>query len=688
MSSVNVLTAAGYWIAAFAFLVALILLLVSWEGRRTGIRLIAACAINVLWGAALGWDAGTAQISTGGLVLVEGLRSASWLVVVGAVGATGGTATYLYRLGLAGLLAAVAGGAIAASLQPPSQVFAWRFLTVAGLGTALIVIILLENAYRGAPAQARRFLQPLFVGLGGIYVYDLFAYSQAELLQRIPGAVWAARGFVNAFAAPLVILAARRNPAWSLNVFVSRQAIFYSGGVLAAGLYLLLVAAGGFAIREYGGQWGVAAEIVFLIAACLMLAMLVGSEVLRRRVQVFLSKHFYHNKYDYRAEWLRFVGTLAEAARSGGLRPALIRSVAQVIGSHWGTLWVRSDDERTFVAAAQWSDDGQDRGVTAALSAGDPLAQFLAARGWVIDVRRLRSTPEEYGGLRLPEAFAHHADLRLIAPVQHGAALVGIIALGEPAAPFKLGYEDIDLLRTIGHQVGASVAEIEAERRAAEGRQFEAYSRLVAFVMHDLKNLVAQLSLVLTNAQRHRQNPEFIDDTMDTIRNSASRMTHLIEQLNRGARPEASATFDLRDAAQGVCVRCADRPPSPQLDVPADPLPLRADPDRLAMALEHLVRNAQDATQSDGTVALRCSRDGGRILVQIADSGEGMSEEFIRDRLFRPFDSTKGAKGMGIGAYQAREYVRTLGGELHVSSAPMAGTVISIWLPLAGVPQA
>jgi putative PEP-CTERM system histidine kinase len=684
----NVLTAAGYWIAAFAFLFALILLLVSWEGRRTGIRLIAACAMSALWGAALGWDAGSGQMPTGGLVLVEGLRSISWLVLIGAAASNGGIATYLYRLGLAGLVAAVAGGLLAASLQASSAVLAWRFLTVAGLGAALIVIILLENAYRGAPTQARQYLRPLFIGLGGVYVYDLFVYSQAELLQRIPGTVWAARGFVNAFAAPLLILAARRNPAWALNVFVSRQAIFYSGGVLAAGLYLLLVAAGGFAIREYGGQWGVAAEIVFLIAACLMLAMLVGSDALRRRVQVFLSKHFYHNKYDYRAEWLRFVGTLAEAARSGGLRPALIRSVAQVIGSHWGTLWVRSDDERTFVVAAQWSDDGQDRGVTAALAAEDPLAQFLSVRGWVIDVRELVSAPREYGGLRLPEAFAHHSDLRLIAPVQHGATLVGIIALGEPAAPFKLGYEDIDLLRTIGHQVGASVAEIEAERRAAEGRQFEAYSRLVAFVMHDLKNLVAQLSLVLTNAQRHRQNPEFIDDTMDTIRNSAERMTHLIEQLNRGARPEATAIFDLRDAAQGVCIRCADRPPSPQLDLQADALPLRADPDRLAMALEHLVRNAQDATQSDGSVAVRCSRDGGRILVQIADSGEGMSEEFIRDRLFRPFDSTKGAKGMGIGAYQAREYVRTLGGELRVSSAPMAGTVISIWLPLAGAVQA
>jgi putative PEP-CTERM system histidine kinase len=678
MTGMNVLTAAGYWIAAFAFLIALILLLVSWEGRRTGMRLIVACASNALWGAALAWDAGSGQLAAGALVLIEGLRSASWLALVGAVASNGVTATYLYRAGLAGLLAVVAGGVIAASLEPPSQVLAWRFLTVAGLGTALIVIILLENAYRGALPQARRFLRPLFIGLGGVYVYDLFVYSQAELLQRIPGAVW---------AAPLVILAARRNPAWSLNVFVSRQAIFYSGGVLAAGLYLLLVAAGGFAIREYGGQWGVAAEIVFLIAACLMLAALVGSDSLRRRVQVFLSKHFYHNKYDYRAEWLRFVGTLAEAARSGGLRPALIKSVAQVIGSHWGTLWVRSDDERTFVVAAQWSDDGQDHGVTTTLAADDPLAQFLTARGWVIDVRELVSAPE-YGGLRLPQAFGRHADLRLIAPVQHGAALVGIMALGEPAAPFKLGYEDIDLLRTIGRHVGASVAEIEAERRAAEGQQFETYSRLVAFVMHDLKNLVAQLSLVLTNAQRHRQNPEFIDDTMDTIRNSAERMTHLIEQLNRGARPEAAATFDLRDAAQGVCARCADRPPSPRLDVQAQPLPLRADPDRLAMALEHLVRNAQDATQSEGSVALRCSRDGDRILVQIADSGEGMSEEFIRDRLFRPFDSTKGAKGMGIGAYQAREYVRTLGGELRVTSAPMAGTVISIWLPLAGAEQA
>jgi len=336
--------------------------------------------------------------------------------------------------------------------------------------------------------------------------------------------------------------------------------------------------------------------------------------------------------------------------------------------------------------AAQWSQDGHAHGLTANLSADDTLARFLAARGWVIDVRELAAAHGEYGALRLPAEFLGHPDLRVIAPIQHGSALVGIMALGEPSAPFRLGYEDIDLLRTIGRHIGASVAEIEAERRAAEGRQFEAYSRLVAFVMHDLKNLVAQLSLVLTNAQRHRQNPEFIDDTMDTIRNSAERMTHLIEQLNRGARPETTAIFDLREAAEGVCARCADRPPQPRLDLQRDPLLLRADPDRFAMALEHLVRNAQDATRSDGSVAVHCSRDGDRILVQITDSGEGMSQDFIRDRLFRPFDSTKGAKGMGIGAYQAREYVRTLGGEMRVSSTPRAGTVISIWLPLAGAP--
>jgi signal transduction histidine kinase len=127
-----------------------------------------------------------------------------------------------------------------------------------------------------------------------------------------------------------------------------------------------------------------------------------------------------------------------------------------------------------------------------------------------------------------------------------------------------------------------------------------------------------------------------------------------------------------------------------------------ADPERLTMIVEHVIRNAQDATSEDGSVILSMTLDGGgdsangalpvgetsqlrvpTVALAVADSGTGMSAEFISERLFKPFDTTKGSKGMGIGAYQVREYVKSLGGTVDVTSRVGQGTRITLRIPLA-----
>jgi signal transduction histidine kinase len=111
-------------------------------------------------------------------------------------------------------------------------------------------------------------------------------------------------------------------------------------------------------------------------------------------------------------------------------------------------------------------------------------------------------------------------------------------------------------------------------------------------------------------------------------------------------------------------------------------LPVNADPERLGAVIDHVIRNAQEATPAHAAVALRIDAVGEEAHIHVVDEGAGMDEEFVRQRLFRPFDSTKGSKGMGIGAYQAREYARWLGGDVEVQSAPGKGTDFCIRLPL------
>jgi signal transduction histidine kinase len=266
------------------------------------------------------------------------------------------------------------------------------------------------------------------------------------------------------------------------------------------------------------------------------------------------------------------------------------------------------------------------------------------------------------------------------------------------------------------------LAQHEADRQLAESRQFEAYHRLTAFVMHDLKNLAAQLSMVVSNADRHRRNPEFVDDAISTIAHSAERMQRLIEQL-QGREVQASVRrVNLAEVAREACTRCAVRPPVPALVTAAAEVPVRADPERLGMMVEHVIRNAQEATAASGQVRVEVAleRDSeidpsgatgtfqvlqlnhwpasadselpaGSVevprgpsdvaVLTVTDTGSGMTAEFIKERLFRPFDTTKGSKGMGIGAYQVREYVQSLGGRIVVRSAPGAGTTITLRLP-------
>jgi putative PEP-CTERM system histidine kinase len=547
--------------------------------------------------------------------------------------------------------------------------------------------VLIEQLSRNANAEGRRALLPLLVGVGGILVCDLALYAELLLDFRLGGEVLALRGFANAACVPAIALAARRNPAWSIDVFVSRDVVYYSATLLAVGSYLLLMAAGGYLVAAEGGAWGAVAQWLFLAGAAVLLVILVASDLVRKRLRVFLNKHFYRNKYDYRREWLRFVDTLEVRAPGTDALPAMVRAVAQIIGSRAGVLWTRSPGENRLVPAASWTESGQPLADAGVISVDDEFLAFLEQRQWIVDLDEYRGAPGAGASVALPEAFSRVAGLSLIVPLMQGARLLGLMGLGRPDGPFVMQFEDRDLLKTVGRHVGTHLAQYESDQRLTESRQFEAYTRLTAFVMHDLKNLLAQLSLVVANADKHRRNPAFVDDAIDTIRHSTERMTRLIEQLNRGEVRTRQQPVALRAVLERVIERCRARPPVPELECRIPDAVVAADPDRLMTAIEHLVRNGQDAAPKDGRVLVSLDRVAGRAVIQVADTGVGMSAEFIRERLFRPFDSTKGAQGMGIGAYQVRDYVRSLQGQLSVDSRPGGGSEFTISLPLCATEE-
>ena len=275
------------------------------------------------------------------------------------------------------------------------------FLATGGLLLALLGLLLLEQIYRNAREDGRAALKFLVIGLGLAFAYDLFLFSQAQLLRGIEPATWQARGLVMALTVPLIAIAARRNPQWSLNLFVSRHVVFYSASFMVVGVYLLLMAAGGYWVRLHGGAWGRVAQLVFVSGAAVVLFTVICSGSLRRRLRVFLNQHFYRNKYDYRLEWLRFVQTLStplegvdarEKPCERWRRSSTARAACCTFAARTATPSVPSRPGRRTRPRSQRRPS---------VPSHDEMVAFLRERQWVIDLAELRASPD---ALRQPLA--------------------------------------------------------------------------------------------------------------------------------------------------------------------------------------------------------------------------------------------------------------------------------------------
>lgn len=677
----NVVGAIGYGIAAAAFMLLAVLMMVSWRGRPQGVYLITAAVITGAWALLLAGQAFVGRSPMLPLYVAETLRNGAWLYALCSIASSKAPRSLRALARAAPILALLALPVLSFLENRGVQVLPPELLlSRMGLATSLLGLVLLEQIYRNSGEAQRDSLKYFVCGVGALFAYDLFLYSQAELLRGIMADAWSARGAIIAFAAPLTAIAVQRQPQWSLEVFVSRQAVFYTTTFMGVGAYLLLMAAGGYYVRQFGGNWGRLGQIVFFGGALLLLVLLVGSSVLRRRARVFLAKHFYRNKYDYRLEWLRFISTLSSGDNEDVRRTA-IAAIAQIFSSPAGVLWLADESGARFVPVAAWPGRLDEVERIEALPASADLPAFLARTQWIVDVQELARAPDIYGNFVLPDWLSAERGFRIVSPLLQLDRLMGFVLLYDPPPPFELTYEDRDLLKTVGRHVATQIAQQEADRKLTESRQFEAYNRLTAFMMHDLKNSAAQLRLIVDNYERHRRNPEFIDDAIGTIANAVERMTRLIDQLRGSSEPERLTRVDLAEAAREAVRRCSVRPPRPVLQA-CEPAVVQANPERLTTVIEHVIRNAQDATRADGSVSVAVMHRGGQAQLVVDDTGQGMDAEFVRDRLFRPFDSTKGAKGMGIGAYQVREYIHRLAGNVEVQSSPGQGTRFTISMPV------
>jgi putative PEP-CTERM system histidine kinase len=376
---------------------------------------------------------------------------------------------------------------------------------------------------------------------------------------------------------------------------------------------------------------------------------------------------------------VRFIQTLSSGQPDDRMRERAIHSIAEIIDSPGGVLWMRQMNR--FVPVASWQMRVSESNV---VDSEHPLVEFMRAREWLIDIDEFERDPGLYTNLVIPDWLLNMPHAWLVVPLIVHGHMLGFIVLARSPAQSHFNWEDSDLVKTAGRQAAVHLAQLEASQSLAEAKQFEARNRLSSYVMHDLKNLIAQLSLVVTNAGKHRNNPRFMDDVITTVENSVLKMNRLLEHLQSDSTDVREAgLIELCATLDEVVQMMSNGQPVPSLDCQAKGLRIHADKDRCGAVIGHLIRNAQDATPADGRIIVRLFKRDRKAIIEVQDTGSGMDEAFIRDRLFRPFDSTKGKAGMGIGVHEARDYIHRLGGDLEVISRPGEGSTFRVRLPIS-----
>jgi putative PEP-CTERM system histidine kinase len=638
---------------------------------------VAALGMTALWTLAVA-GIGSPDLTTR---IAESLRNVAWLAFMLALlrrdpaARSARAVTTIY--GVVGLVALI--GVVLSLAQSTvtgelvQGIAAVRILL--RMMVALGALVLVHHLYSVVVPGARSGIRLAVVALAAMWLTDLSLYTATYLGGTWPQELIATRGLVMVAIVPMLAIAVHRNGDWTLKL--SRTVTWQSLSLVALMAYAAITVLAISAIDAFGGAYTRLAQTAFVFGSAAALLTLLSSPAIKAWLRVMVAKHLFNHRYDYRAEWTRFTETLGTPGEGAApLEERIVKAVADVTDSPAGLLLVADNGDLSLGAAWNWD------GSAPAVIAGEALAEFLARGGRIVELDTVRggeAAPAELAAV--PQWMLDTSAAWAIVPLVHLNQLIGAILLARPPIDRALDWEDFDLLRIAGRQVASYLAEARAHEALADARRFDEFNRRFAFIMHDVKNLVSQLTLVARNAERHADNPDFRADMIATLKDSVGRMNDLLARLSQhnSGRVEEPVAIELMPIVERVTRRRGGNHPI-AVTGKRDAVAI-ADPARLEQALGHLIQNAIEASAPGEPVGVVV----GASTIEVIDIGAGMSASFVRDRLFRPFVSTKDG-GFGIGAFEARQVVQAMGGKLDVVSREGTGTRFTIALREALAP--
>ena len=549
---------------------------------------------------------------------------------------------------------------------------------------AACILMNLERTLRASTGTLRWQIKFMILGVGSFFAARVYTGSQVLLFSRVTTTVEEINAGALVIASVLVFRSFFRLRLFNVNFYLSQTALYHSLTVLAMGGYLLLVGLLAKVVTYVGGEEVLPFKALFVFLAFLLLALFLISDEWRQRSRLFISRHFQRPQYDYRKEWMMFTQRTTSLLDSKELCDAVVKMVSETFGVSCVTVWLLEEnrEQLVFGGSTVFPEVQAQALHIATVDGGGALIRVMREKQFPVDFDGTRDdwTGEFY---RIYAKSLGEARIRYCVPLNAGRELLGVMTLNERVTREPLSIEDADLLKTVADQAAASLSSLRSARQLLKAKEMEAFQTLSTFFIHDLKNLASTLSLTMQNLPVYFDDPEFRADALRVMTNSVQKIDSMCSRLSpltKGLDLQkehvdlnaliATTLADLDGAVRATVTR----------DLHAVPT-LILDPDQIQKVLINLVLNANDATGTEGKIAVSTEQRNEWAVLAVKDNGVGISKEFLEHSLFQPFQTTK-SKGLGIGLFHSKKIIEAHRGQIEVESEPGKGSTFRVLLPV------
>lgn len=572
-----------------------------------------------------------------------------------------------------------------------------KYFIIFLLVSTILILINLENKLRLFKISSRKGKKFPFYFLIGAFSFCVYGISRVLMYAQISSQLVLTSLLVIMLTNSVLIYYSIKYGLAQFEVTIGREVVYSSVMIFVVGIYLLAVGIVG-KIVEYAGS-SVDLFLSFLAALfvfCIFLATLV-SKSLKERVRQFIDRNFYKNRYDYRDQWGKFSESLSAVINLDEVLTKVIEGITNIFSAQQAAILLHDKTVGALVVreAKNILETNEIR-----FHRNSNFIDWLHRFGEAVEVSTIFDQAEQIGLTELERENLMVLQAAVCAPMIIQTNFNGILIIGEKATGGNYSKEDFDLLETLANQSSVAILNAQLNEELIVSREMESLHKLSAFVLHDLRNSVSMLSMVIENAGKNWDNQEFQKDMLYTISKAVNKIKSLISKIS--SLPERLAPKRQMVYVNDIIMKVLrdtkiNNYQNIKLKKDFQILPtLAVDPEQIQKVIENFIINAIEAQPQGGLlrISTRLVQDyynqysgngsSNKIRdfaeIEITDTGAGMSDEFIQNQLFKPFQTTK-KKGLGIGLYQCKEIITAHGGTIEVKSKEHEGSSFKILLP-------